>query len=39
MFDLNDRASGPPLIVTTKTANKVQFIGPATLTKFIIAYH
>jgi hypothetical protein len=25
MFDLNDRASGPPLIVTTKTVNKVQF--------------
>jgi hypothetical protein len=39
MFDLNDRASDPPLIVTTKTANKVQFIGAATLTKFIIAYY
>ena len=39
MFDLNDRARGPPLIITTKTASKVQFFGAATLTKFIIAYH
>jgi hypothetical protein len=39
MFDLNDRASGPPLIVTTKTASKVQFVVSATLSTVYIAYH
>jgi hypothetical protein len=39
MPDLNSRPGGPHLIVTAKTANKVQLFDAATLAELIIVYH